>query len=165
MLLPHILVVPIERTPLWVIERAARLAFSSILKAHPGLFERLGDFSDRRYGFRPSDLPLDFMVVPESKSLSVTRRGANVAVDACVEGPLLELLCLLEGRSDGDALFFSRALTVTGDMEAILALRNALDDSNIDLPTDLGAMAGIFSPLVSGLARSVRNRALAGEQG
>jgi len=38
---------------------------------------------------------------------------------------------LLEGRADGDALFFSRTLTVEGDMEAVVALRNAIDGSEI----------------------------------
>ncbi len=35
---------------------------------------------------------------------------------------------MIDGSLDGDALFFSRALRVTGDTEAVVALRNALDD-------------------------------------
>lgn len=35
---------------------------------------------------------------------------------------------MIDGSLDGDALFFSRDLRVTGDTEAVVALRNALDD-------------------------------------
>lgn len=73
------------------------------------------------------------------------------------------LLALLEGKLDGDALFFSRDITVTGDMEAMLALRNALDDCNIDLPSDLGTSAGPFAPMVRGIANYVRSKALGKE--
>ena len=43
-----------------------------------------------------------------------------------------------------------------------LALRNALDDSAIDLPREIGALAGPLSPLVAGAARHIRARALEG---
>ena len=56
-----------------------------------------------------------------------------------------------------------RDLTVTGDMEAMLALRNALDDSSIDLPDDLGSLAGPLAPLVTGTARYIRKQALEGK--
>jgi predicted lipid carrier protein YhbT len=35
---------------------------------------------------------------------------------------------MIDGALDGDALFFSRDLRVSGDTEAVVALRNALDD-------------------------------------
>ena len=66
----------------------------------------------------------------------------------------------LEGKLDGDALFFSRDITVTGDMEAMLALRNALDDCNVDLPADLSKATGPFAPLVQNIAGYVRDKAL-----
>jgi predicted lipid carrier protein YhbT len=34
---------------------------------------------------------------------------------------------LLEGKLDGDALFFSRDLVVDGDTEAVVMLRNIID--------------------------------------
>lgn len=161
--LPPLLAKPVELAPLWLVERVARTIFAGVLKAHPDLFERLGDYRRSRYCFSPADLPLHFTVVPETRTLSVSRRGAAPpAADACVEGPLVVLLALLEGRCDADALFFSRDLSVTGDMEAMLALRNALDDSAIDLPREIGRLAGPFSPLVAGTARYIRTRALEG---
>ena len=68
----------------------------------------------------------------------------------------------LSGTLDGDAVFFSRSLTLTGDMEAMLALRNALDDCGFDLPTDLAPTVGPFAPVFRQLAQRVREHALAG---
>jgi predicted lipid carrier protein YhbT len=108
-------------------------------------------------------LPLVFLVEPSRAAVSVMRKPIDCEADAVVEGPLFLLLALLEGRCDADALFFSRSLTVTGDMEAILALRNALDGCEIDLPRDLGASAGPLAPLVSRSVEAIRRRALEGE--
>ncbi len=152
---------PAEIAPLWFVERVARTIFTGVLKGHPDLFDRLGDYRQTRYCFSPSDLPLHFRIVPATHMLSVFR-GEPPLADARIDGPLALLLGLLEGRCDADALFFSRDLSVTGDMEAMLALRNALDDSAIDLPRELGALAGPFSPLVSGAACHIRARALGG---
>lgn len=77
-----------------------------------------------------------------------------------MEGELVLLLALLEGRIDGDAVFFSRDLAVSGDMEAMLALRNALDDCEINLPSDLADMAGPLAPLVRRAGEQIRERAL-----
>lgn len=159
--LPTILAKPVDIAPLWLVERVARHIFSGVLKAHPDIFERLDSYRQTRYGFSPTDLPLHFTVVPASRMLTVSR-GAPPLADARIEGPLVLLLGLLEGRCDADALFFSRELAVTGDMEAMLALRNALDDSAIDLPRELGALTGPFSPLIAGTARYIRTRALEG---
>ncbi|HCJ72757.1 MAG TPA: hypothetical protein DHW67_14410, partial [Agrobacterium sp.] len=62
-------------------------------------------------------------------------------------------------------LFFSRDLSVTGDMEAMLALRNALDDSGIDLPRDLGAFAGPFAPMITRVANRLRGHVLSETRG
>ncbi|MCR6497491.1 SCP2 sterol-binding domain-containing protein [Shinella sp. CPCC 101442] len=159
--LPPLLAKPVEIAPLWFVERVARAIFSSVLKAHPDLFDRLGQYKQTRYCFSPCDLPLHFRVVPAAQSLAVSR-GEPPLADARIEGPLALLLGLLEGRCDADALFFSRDLSVTGDMEAMLALRNTLDDSAIDLPREFGALAGPFSPLVAAAARHIRARALEG---
>lgn len=160
---PPLLAKPVEIVPLWLVERVARTIFSRVMTTHPDLFDRLGEYKQIRYCFSPSDLPLHFRVVPATQTLGVSR-GEPPLADARIEGPLALLLGLLEGRCDADALFFSRDLSVTGDMEAMLALRNALDDSAIDLPRELGALAGPFSALVMGVARHIRARALEGRE-
>lgn len=165
MRVPPALADPLGVIPVFMIERAARLAFTRVLKAHPGLFERLGDYRQKRYGFVPDDLPIGFLVEPSRLSLTVMRKPKRPDADAAVQGPLFLLLALLEGRCDADALFFSRDLTVTGDMEAMLALRNALDDSGIDLPRDLGAFAGPFAPVVTRVANRLRGHVLSETRG
>lgn len=159
--LPLFFAKPVDFVPIWLVERLSRGVFRKVLNAHPDLFERLGDYRRIRYGFYLTDLSLHFTVVPETRTLIAARERAHHA-DAAIEGPLVLLLALLEGRCDADALFFSRELNVTGDMEAMLALRNALDGCGIDLPSEIGAIAGPFSPLVAGTVRYVRSRALEG---
>lgn len=61
----------------------------------------------------------------------------------------MALLNLLDGKVDGDALFFSRSLTVEGDTEALLTLRNAMDSDDIDLIREI---LSSFGPLQTPLA-------------
>ena len=49
---------------------------------------------------------------------------------------ILMLLGLLDGTFDGDALFFHRTVSVSGQTEAIVALRNAIEDAELT-PADL----------------------------
>ena len=163
MRIPPAMAAPLNFLPLFVIQRAVNLVFAQVMSRHPALLDRLGEHAAKRYGFSPPDLPLSFVVEPSQPAITVMRAGPLAVTDAAIEGPLYLLLALLEGKYDADALFFSRDLSVTGDMEAMLALRNALDDCDIDLPLDLGAMAGPFGPLVTRAAGYVRQRALAEE--
>ena len=60
---------------------------------------------------------------------------------------LSALTALLQGHIDGDALFFSRSLTISGNTEAVLALRNAVDASEVDLNEEIKAAAGPLAGL------------------
>lgn len=64
---------------------------------------------------------------------------------ASIKGTLATLFDLLEGEHDGDMLFFSRALTITGNTAPIVALRNTLDRENINLLHDTAALCGPFA--------------------
>ena len=158
--LTSLLAMPFDFLPTTPVQYVTRRLFQRLLEAHPDLFDRLGEHRRCRFSFTPTDLPLIFLVEPEGPSLSLKRKGAIVSADAGVEAPLVMLLALLEGRCDGDALFFSRDLQVTGDMEAILALRNALDDCDIDLPRDLSQLGGPVASLVAKFTTEIRCRAL-----
>ncbi|MGV1793520.1 ubiquinone anaerobic biosynthesis accessory factor UbiT [Rhizobium sp. A37_96] len=162
--LPRLLAIPLTYMPLAAIERGTGMLFRRLLKKHPELFERLGEHRTKRFAFLPAELPLVFVVEPARLAISVVRKPLLPnPVDASVEGPLFMLLALLEGRSDADALFFSRDLAVTGDMEAMVAMRNTLDDAGVDLPRDLSGLAGPFAPLFGRLAADVRRRVLVEE--
>lgn len=162
MILPKALSLPINLAPLPLVQQATRLVFNQMLSQHPNLFDRLGSHAGKSFGFTPTDLDLSFLIVPARRSITVSRKAAAKPADASAGGPLLTLLALLEGRIDGDAMFFARSLSIAGDMEAMLALRNALDDSGFDLPRDLGQAAGPLAPLITRFAETVRRRALVG---
>jgi predicted lipid carrier protein YhbT len=72
---------------------------------------------------------------------------------------------MVEGRLDGDALFFSRDLSIEGDVEAVVALRNAIDGEGLNILQDAVAPLGpLASPAekigrgVLGLMRSIAER-------
>lgn len=82
--------------------------------------------------------------------------------DARIAGPLSAFLAMMHGVEDGDALFFSRDLTVEGDTAAVLALRNAMDDAELDLTEELAGLSGPFgTPLRRVLAQAERSTGLA----
>lgn len=140
-------VAAIAAMPAPLLALPTKLVFSRVITAHPNLFDRLGDHINKTFAFVLSDLPFAFIIQPAQKSIEVCSnvifKNGKQHVDAEIEGPLSMLLALAEGQIDADALFFSRDLVATGDMEAMIALRNALDDNAIDLPSDL---AGFFGP-------------------
>jgi predicted lipid carrier protein YhbT len=128
------------------------LAMAALVRRHGEAFARLGSLGDCVFLVDPVDLPVEFLLRPgtDPPSLTALRGGASgIAPTATIRGPLLSLIDLLEGRVDGDALFFSRDLAVAGDTEAILTLRNALDGAGIDLAETVASMLG---PL-GGIAR------------
>jgi predicted lipid carrier protein YhbT len=163
MQITSILALPLKAVPLMplvAIELVASRLFRILLLAHGDMFERLGTYKSSRFSFAPTDLPLVFLVEPDLPRLTVVRKGEAFTADAGVEAPLFMLLALLEGRCDADALFFSRDLRVIGDMEAMLAMRNALDDCDIDLPRDLARIGGPAAPIVHRLVEGIRRQSL-----
>lgn len=142
MRLSSIVTFALTPVPMAIVQSATAAVFTRVLARHPRLFDRLGEHASKRFALVPTDLPFFYEVEPGIPTILVHRAGAGSTADATISGPIVLLLALLEGRVDGDALFFARQLEVAGDTEAILALRNALDDSALDLPTDLGAMMG-----------------------
>ncbi len=160
MLAPHRLMATARMVPLPVAACVASLLFQQVLKSHPKLFDRLGEYGKARFGFIPSDLPFAFSIRPSERTIRTFRRGDAIKADATIGGPLLLMLALAEGRVDGDAIFFARKLAVSGDMEAVLALRNALDDSEIDMVKAIGKLSGPFNRSMVGVLSSMRRRAL-----
>ncbi len=121
----------------------ALTAFSrSIARRHPGLFRRLGDYDRTRFVLDPTDLPFVIHLEPGGGTprVSLARGGGDGA--ARIAGPLAALLGLVHGAFDGDALFFSRDLVIEGDTSAALALRNAIDDSELDLSQEMTFFCG-----------------------
>lgn len=141
--------------------------FDSLLQLlaarHPRAFAAFRAMPDACLLIEPVDTPVAFLLrVGPNLSLRAIRRGVAqpgnrdgaATADAVVRGPYARLLDLLEGRIDGDALFFRRELTIAGDTALILALRNTLDGEEMDLLADAMSVAG---PLARALPVLRRN--------
>jgi predicted lipid carrier protein YhbT len=124
------------------------LSLRSLARRQPGLFERLSEHRTARFLIDPTDLSFAFSVVPDGASsiVRVTDKSGAVPSDVVIRGPLLMLLGILDGTLDGDALFFHRAVAVSGKTEAVVALRNAIEDAELR-PSDLLGLRGEIARL------------------
>lgn len=125
-------------------------ALRSLARRRPEAFERLGEFSQAHFLIDPTDLPFAFHVVPDGRNalVSATARSKAAPSDVVIRGPILLLLGILDGSLDGDALFFHRAVSVTGRTEAVVALRNAIEDAELQ-PSDLLGFSGALGRLAN----------------
>lgn len=115
-----------------------------IAARHPALFARLGPHQGTDFLIDPVDLPFALHLRPDPQALvfrAVPRRSAPPA-GAVIRGRFMLLLELVDSEEDGDAAFFSRDLEVTGDTEAVVRLRNALDDVDGSIAEDAADMFG-----------------------
>lgn len=119
---------------------------SHVARTRPELFARLGPHTGKLFLIDATDLPFVLVLRPDAARpcLKAYRRAERPRHDAAIAGTFMNLLDMIDGTLDGDALFFSRDLRVTGDTEAVVALRNALDD--ID-GSALGSVVESFGPL------------------
>lgn len=142
----------------------ARLA-CVITRRHPGLVARLAPAAGAKILIEFSDVPWAFLltigVPPAPPSLRLATGADRKRASAVVDGKIDRLLNLLDGCVDGDTMFFSRDLFISGDTSAILLLRNALDSEDIDLFDDALDLLG---PLARP-ARLVRQRTAAFARG
>jgi predicted lipid carrier protein YhbT len=122
------------------------LSLRKLARRRPALFERLGEYGAARYLIDPTDLSFAFCVVPDgtASQVRVTGKSGAEPCDVVIRGPILMLLGILDGTLDGDALFFHRAISVTGRTEAVLALRNAIEDAGLR-PSDLLGLRGTLA--------------------
>ncbi|NDW44587.1 SCP2 domain-containing protein [Ruegeria sp. PrR005] len=115
-----------------------------IAKRHPSMFARLGSHRTTDFLIDPVELPFALHLRPDPQALvlrAVPRHAAPRA-GATIRGKFLLLLELIDSEEDGDAAFFSRDLEVTGDTEAVVRLRNALDDVDGSIAEETAEMFG-----------------------
>ena len=147
-LVPQPLSLGLRAVPLAPMSVALSLLVRRVIRGHPGLLERLGEYGGRRFVVDPTDLPLCLLIQPNAARDVVRLYRQPPSADARIAGPLAALLGLVHGTWDGDALFFSRDLVIEGDTSAALALRNAIDDAELDLGTEISALAGPFGQML-----------------
>lgn len=136
---------PLPLSPLGLVLQ--RLA-ESTRERHPRLFLRLEEHAAKTFLVDPTDLPFVFRLRPRADrpTIEPRRRSHAGPWDARIAGPLAALIGMIHGAYDGDALFFSRDIVIEGDTEAVLALRNALDDAEVDLLAETAAALGPLGP-------------------
>lgn len=112
--------------------------------SYPDMFERLGPHKTASFLIDPINLPFVLLLRPNPENLGLRAhsRAANPPHDASISGKFLNLLQLIDGELDGDALFFSRDLVISGNTEAIVCLRNALDDVDGSVAEMVAEMLG-----------------------
>jgi len=115
-----------------------------IATAHPSLFARLGDHRTTDFLIDPVELPFALHLRPDPQALvfRAVPRDAAPRAGAVIRGRFMLLLELLDSEEDGDAAFFSRDLEVSGDTEAVVRLRNALDDVDGSIAEETAGMFG-----------------------
>ena len=101
-----------------------------ITRQLPELFARLGPYCRSRFLIDARDMPFLLLLRPDPGRpvLAAWPRSTEPECDARISGSFRDLLGLIDGGTDGDALFFSRDLDISGNLEAVVCLRNAIDD-------------------------------------
>ncbi len=154
--IPAIISLALRPLPLKPLELLLAGLTARLAARNPDMFARLGEHAEAVFAIVPTDMPFAFLLHPGAPDtrLNVVRRIAGTSHDAVISGPLMSLVALAEGRADGDALFFSRDLTVEGDVGAVLALRNAIDDARLDIAAELATPLGPMARPVRDLLRA-----------
>lgn len=145
----------ITRMPIPLLQLFCNLGLEAIRRSHPLMFQRMGPLEGAWFAILPQDTSLMFFLRASSFSPRLLALKQDTphphTPSATITAPLAVLLDMLSGRADGDAVFFGRDLRITGDMEAVLALRNALDGAAINPSEDLAAFLGPLSGLMQGV--------------
>lgn len=130
--------------PLPLINLILKRLVLKIATRRPELFERLEGHHHKWFLIDPTNLPFVLCLQPDPlyPKLKSFRRKRAPTAESRITGSFLTLLGMIDGRYDGDALFFSRDLQVAGDTEAVVCLRNALDDVEGSIADDVAAFFG-----------------------
>ena len=137
--------------PLLPLEFLLRGLILNAMAARPSFIVRLGAHANCTFVIDPTDCPFAFLLAFRNRpSLRPVRDLAKERYGARIAAPLVVLMGMLDGTYDGDALFFSRDLVIEGDTEAVLALRNAIEDAELDPAAVIGLPQSLARPFNQG---------------
>ncbi|SDD86568.1 ubiquinone anaerobic biosynthesis accessory factor UbiT [Ruegeria marina] len=133
-----------ERLACAVVQPVLSRVVRRIASRHSSLFARLGPHQSTDFLIDPIELPFALHLRPDPQDLVLRAvpRDAAPRAGATIRGRFMLLLELIDSEEDGDAAFFSRDLEVSGDTEAVVRLRNALDDVDGSIAEETAAMFG-----------------------
>jgi len=140
--------------PLFPLQPVLKRIVRHVTKLHPELFVRLETGCHKTFLIDAKGIPFVLVLKPEpdNPTLVAKSRHDQIQYDVLVSGKFTTLLRMIDSKTDSDALFFNRDIQITGDTEAILLLRNALDDLDTTLAEDV---ATAFGPLAKPLRASI----------
>ncbi len=146
--LPPVIAKVASLLPLLPLELVARHLIANAMAARPSFASRLAEHTGRVFAIDPVDCPFVFLMTPNDvrTAMRVVRSLSESAYDARIAAPLVVLLGMIDGTYDGDALFFSRDLVIEGDTGACLALRNAIENAELDPSLVLGLPQRVHGP-------------------
>lgn len=147
----------ISRLACLVVQPVLDRIVTRIAERHASVFARLGEHRKTDFVIDPVELPfaLHLRPDPERLVLRAVPRDRLPAAGATIRGRFLLLLELIDAEQDGDAAFFSRDLEIGGDTEAVVRLRNALDDMDGSIA---GEVADMFGPPGRAILARLRRR-------
>ena len=142
--MPVLMPLVLRTVPLFVVQAALDRIVTNIHHDRPRLFARMGEASKKSILIDPTDMPFVLRMRPDNETpdMRAFRRKDAPEADAQIRGTFAGLFKMLDTQLDGDALFFSRDLKITGDLAVVVALRNALDDIDGSIATDVAALFG-----------------------
>lgn len=139
--------------PAQLVARVTEAVVARMEKRHPKLFKNLARLDPALVHFQTGDLPHRFALTLGREPVRFYLvQDAAEKPEALISGSLESLIAMLEGREDGDALFFSRDIQVAGDTTIVVGLRNTLDREEIDLTEEI---LGLFGPFAKHAEKAI----------
>nr|VFJ64805.1 MAG: Predicted lipid carrier protein YhbT, contains SCP2 domain [Candidatus Kentron sp. FM]VFJ65964.1 MAG: Predicted lipid carrier protein YhbT, contains SCP2 domain [Candidatus Kentron sp. FM]VFK15398.1 MAG: Predicted lipid carrier protein YhbT, contains SCP2 domain [Candidatus Kentron sp. FM] len=138
--------------PLWPLQRfletcpdsihtkVITLIANHLLSSQPSEGERLLELNDKRICLTITDTGnlWQFQV----RDTRVVRDQSGEPWDVCIRGRLVDFLLLATRAEDPDSLFFARCLSIEGDTETGLHIKNLLDSFEMDWETHFSSIFG-----------------------
>lgn len=137
----------LRTAPLSLIQRLTQKIAKNMQTKHPSFVERLSDLEEPSWLINPIDLPFAFYMQAIDGQIIITaheKKGERPEAMATIHASFENLIKMMNGDLDGDALFFTRDLEIEGSTEAVVALRNAIDAAGVDMGDEI---LQIFGPL------------------
>lgn len=130
--------------------------FNHLLKGQY-MAEQLAELDGKRLAIAITDSQTELRFRIEGKRVvrQPKLQGAQ-PWDVRISGKLADFWLLASGKEDPDTLFFNRTLTIEGETEAGLYLKNLLDALEFDSRSHFDA---VFGPRIGAILEGMANRA------
>ncbi len=142
--------------PVTILQRIINKFVDKLVADNPEFITRLSCIDSPSWCIVPTDLPFVFYIsiaeVDETEKLNVDvykKDELYPTAKATIYASIVHLIQMMSGQTDGDAMFFGRDLHIEGSTEAVVALRNAMDGSGIDIEEKIVEYSGIFAPVAN----------------